>query len=358
MDPGPGGRWAAAREVVVAGPAVPPSGAAAILRGAMIVDCAHYRDGIRQNEGKLELAEASRCASGERDDFVWLGLHEPSDELLAEVQERFGLHELAVEDALGSHQRPKLEDYDDSYFVVLHTAHYLDASEEVEFGEIHVFVGRGHVIAVRHGEGSELRTARQRIEARPELLRHGPAAVVWAIVDKVVDDYAPVVEGIDNDVEEVEESIFGNHDDSTERIYFLKRETIRFHRAVAPLLGPLRAIEQGAFPGMDEQLRRFFRDVSDHARRVDEQVMGQRELLTSVLEANLALLSVGQNAIVRSISAWAAIIAVPTFIASVYGMNFEHMPELGSKIGYPLALGVMVVSVLALYRFFRRIEWL
>jgi magnesium transporter len=324
----------------------------------MIVDCAHYRDGIRQNEGTMPLDEAARCGTGEDGSFVWLGLHEPDDAELADVQERFGLHELAVEDALGSHQRPKLEDYDDSYFIVLHTAHYHDETEEVHFGEIHVFVGRTYVIAVRHGAGSEMRTARQRIEARPELLRHGPAAVVWAIVDKVVDDYAPVVEGIDNDIEEVEESIFGNQQDSTQRIYFLKRESIRFHRAVAPLLGPLRAIEQGAFPGMDEQLRRFFRDVSDHARRVDEQVMGQRELLTSILEANLALLSVGQNAIVRSISAWAAIIAVPTFIASVYGMNFEHMPELGSKIGYPLALGVMLVSVVMLYRFFRRIDWL
>ena len=324
----------------------------------MIVDCAHYRDGIRQNEGKMPLEEAASCGTDEDGSFVWLGLHDPTDEELAEVKERFGLHELAVEDALGSHQRPKLEDYDDSYFVVLHTAHYHDETEEVHFGEIHVFVGQSYVIAVRHGEGSELRTARQRIEARPELLRHGPAAVVWAIVDKVVDDYSPVVEGIDNDVEEVEESIFGQRDDSTERIYFLKREAIRFHRAVGPLLGPLQAIEQGAFPGMDDQLRRYFRDVADHARRVDEQVMGQRELLTSVLEANLALLSVGQNAIVRSISAWAAIIAVPTFIASVYGMNFEHMPELGSTIGYPVTLGVMLISVIALYRFFRRIDWL
>ena len=181
---------------------------------------------------------------------------------------------------------------------------------------------------------------------------------MWAILDKVVDDYAPVVAGIEDDIEEVEEEIFQARKDSTQRIYFLKREVIEFHRAVSPLLVPLEALERGAYTDVDEQLRRYFRDVADHARRVDEMVMGQRELLTSILEANLALLGVKQNEVIRGISAWAAIIAVPTFMASIWGMNFEHMPELPKPWGYPMALALMAVAVLALYRFFKRIEWL
>jgi magnesium transporter len=322
-----------------------------------IIDCAHYRDGVRQHEGPLSIERAAAAARGDGD-FVWLGLLEPSDEEMDSVASQFGLPELAVEDAEQAHQRPKLEDYEDSFFVVLRSARYDDAKEEVEFGEIHLFVGSGYVIAVRHGAASELAPARRRLEERPDLLRLGAAAAVWAIVDKVVDDYAPVVDGLETDIEEVEQEIFGRGQDPTERIYRLKREVIEFHRAASPLLAPLEQLERGAFPQVDEQLRSFFRDVADHARRVDELVMGQRELLTSVLEANLALQSVRQNEVVRQISAWAAIIAVPTFIASVYGMNFEYMPELDSRIGYPLALAVMAAAVLVLHGFFRRIRWL
>jgi magnesium transporter len=322
-----------------------------------IVDCAHYRDGVRQHEGPLSIETAAREARGDGA-FVWLGLFEPSNEEMNKVAREFDLPELAVEDAEESHQRPKLEEYEGSFFVVLRPARYDDAKEEVEFGEIHLFIGPAYVIAVRHGAASELGPARQRLEGRPDLVRQGPAAAVWAILDKVVDDYEPVVDGIETDIEEVEEDIFARQGDSTERIYFLKREVIQFHRAASPLLGPLEQLERGAFPQVDDTLRSFFRDVADHARRVDEMVMGQRELLTSVLEANLALQSVRQNLIVKQISAWAAIIAVPTFIASVYGMNFEHMPELGSPIGYPLALAAMAACVLVLHQFFRRIGWL
>ena len=323
----------------------------------MIVDSAHYRDGQRQNDGPLPLDEAAvHCVdSGE---FVWLGLKEPSDEELRRVGEIFGLHELAIEDAADAHERPKMEEYDDSLFVVLRTTRYDDAKEEVEFGEIDVFVGEGYVITVRHGEASELHQARRRLEARPELLEIGPAAVVWAIIDKVVDDYQPVVDGIDNDIGEVEQDIFGAGSDATQRIYFLKREVIEFHHAVAPLLAPLEGIQYGARPQIPDELRNYFRDIHDHARRVDEQVNGQRELLTSILEANLALLGVQQNAVVRAISAWAAIIAVPTFLASIWGMNFEHMPELAQEWGYPAALALMAVAVVVLYRFFKRIHWL
>jgi magnesium transporter len=323
----------------------------------VIVDCAHYRDGKRQNKDPLPLEEAaSYCVGG--GEFVWLGLKEPSDEELRRVGEMFDLHELALEDAADSHERPKIEDYDDSLFVVLRTTRYDDAKEEVEFGEIDIFVGSGYAITVRHGEASELAPARRRLEDRPELLEDGPASVLWAIIDKVVDDYLPVVHGIDNDIGEVETEIFERGADATQRIYFLKREVIQFHHAVAPLLAPLEGLEYGARPQIPDELRNYFRDIHDHARRVDEQVTGQRELLTSILEANLALLGVQQNQIVRAISAWVAIVAVPTFLASIWGMNFDHMPELAQSWGYPGALGLMAVAVVALYVFFKRIEWL
>ncbi len=323
----------------------------------MIVDCAHYREGVRQHEGQLPLDEVANCDVG-GGDFIWLGLYEPTAEELRDIGRRFDLHELALEDAYRAHQRPKIEDYDDSYFIVLRPARYDDAKEEVEFGEIMLFVSSTYLIAVRHGAASELKGARRQAEAHPELLAEGPRAGVWAILDKIVDDYQPVVEGIDNDITEVETEIFGEHTDSTQRIYFLKREVIEFHHAVAPLLAPLEALERGGFPNMDEQLRRYFRDVADHARRVDEQVTAQRELLTSILEANLALLGVRQNEIVRQISAAAALIAVPTFLASVWGMNFTHMPELDEPWGYWVALGLMALSIVALIVFFRRIRWI
>jgi magnesium transporter len=323
----------------------------------MIVDCAHYRDGVRQHEGPLDVRKAAAAANGDGD-FVWLGLHEPTGPELDEVASAFGLHELAVEDARNAHQRPKIEDYDDSFFIVLKTARYIDEAEEVEFGEINLFAGPGHVIAVRHGAASELKAARSRLEQHPELLQGGAGAVVWAILDKVVDDYAPVVAGIEDDIEEVEEQIFQDSADATERIYFLKREVIEFHRATFPLLAPLEALERGAYAPVDEQLQRYFRDVADHARRVDEQVTSQRELLTSILEANLALLGVQQNQVIRQISAAVAIVAVPTFFASIWGMNFEHMPELDPAWGYPMALAIMAVLVVGLYVFFRRIKWL
>jgi magnesium transporter len=326
----------------------------------MIVDCAHYINGERQNKGQLPLEVAATCVSGgEPGEFVWLGLLEPTHDELHQVAERFGLHELAVEDAEVAHQRPKLEDYDGSYFIVLKTARYDEQAEQVHFGEVHVFAAADYVIAVRHGEGSELGPARKRLEERPELLRQGTPSVVWAILDQVVDDYHPVAQGIEDDIEEVEAQVFGEGDQPTERIYFLKREVIEFHRAVNPLLVPLERLETGGVSRLiDDELRRFFRDVADHARRLDEQVNSQRELLTSALEANLALVSVRQNDVIKEISSWAAIITVPTFIASVYGMNFQHMPELRWRIGYPLSLVTMVAAVFFLYRFFKRIGWL
>jgi magnesium transporter len=323
----------------------------------VIVDCAHYREGIRQHEGALGIEHAAEAAhSG--DGFVWVGMLHPTDEELDRVANAFNLHKLAVEDAGREHQRPKLEEYDGTFFLVLRTARYDEAAERVHFGEIDLFLGTGYAVSARHGEASPLDGARDRLQdEHGELMKIGVSAVGWAILDQVVDDYEPVSAGIEDDIEEVEKEVFAGGE-ATQRIYFLKREVIEFHRAIAPLLAPLTRLERGGFPQIPDELRPFFRDVADHARRIDEQVMAQRELLTSVLEANLALISVRQNESVQAISAWAAIIAVPTFLASIWGMNFEHMPELGLGFGYPLALGLMLLATLSLHRFFKRIGWL
>ena len=326
----------------------------------MIVDCAHYKDGVRQQEEALtpEQAAELRKAAGSGD-FVWIGIHEPEPGDIDRLAKLFDLHELAVEDALQAHQRPKIEDYDADGFLVLKTAHYHEDREEVHFGEISVFAGPGYVITVRHGPGSELHSARQRLEARPDLVKLGATSAIWAVLDKVVDDYIPVVDAIEDDIEEVEKDVFDDDIPApTARIYNLKREVIEFHRAVWPLLNPLETLEQGGFERVPEHLRSFFRDVADHARRVDEQVQSQRELLTSVLQANLSLVSVNQNEVLKRISAIAGIVAVPTFIASVYGMNFEHMPELHWRFGYPLCIAGMALIALALVAYFRRIDWL
>ena len=325
----------------------------------MIVDCAQYRDGVRQDVGPLNVQTAAERARRNDGGFVWLGLHEPDDAELAEVGEAFNLHELAIEDAGGEHQRPKLEDYEGSFFAVLKTARYDDENEDVEFGEINMFLGSGYVIAIRHGAGSDLKRARSQLEARPDLIKTGPAAAAWAILDKVVDDYEPVAAGLDNDISEVEQEVFSDGNaDVTQRIYFLRREVVEFHRAVQPLIAPLESLEKGIVVEVDDKLRRFFRDVADHAQRVDEQLQDQRELLTAALDSNLALITLRQNEVVRAISAWAAIIALPTFIASIYGMNFKDMPELSWGGGYPSALLLMVLTVAVMFRFFKRIKWL
>jgi magnesium transporter len=324
----------------------------------VIVDCAHYREGVRQHEDSLDVGQAAEYARA-GDGFVWVGLLHPTEEELAQVASAFALPELAVEDAGREHQRPKIEEYDGSYFMVLRTARYDEKQERVHFGEIDVFLGTGYVVSARHGEASPLTGARERLqEEHRELMSMGVSAVSWAILDQVVDDYEPVIEGIESDIEEVEQEVFEAKTESIERIYFLKREVIEFHRAVSPLLGPLGAIERGAFPQIDERLRPFFRDVGDHARRVDEHILSAREFLTSILEANLAMINLRQNEVVKAVSAWASIAGVIAILTGIWGMNFEHMPELHWEFGYPLALLTMIVAVLALHRFFKRLGWL
>ena len=264
-----------------------------------------------------------------------------------------------MEDAIHAHQRPKLEVYGNTLFVVLKTARYVDPDEVVQLGEILAFLGEDFVITVRHGVASSLEGVRERLEHDPEHLKRGPGAVLHAIVDQVVDDYAPAVEGLGEDIEQVEDEVFSAaRSNPSERIYKLKREVLEFNRAVAPLTEPVDRLARGRYELIHPEVRTYFRDVNDHLVRVHEQVEGYRELLTSVLAANLTQVSVRQNDDMRKISAWVAMAAVPTMIAGIYGMNFEHMPELRWTFGYPLIVGVMVAACTALYRNFKRVGWL
>jgi magnesium transporter len=324
----------------------------------MIVDCALYEKGSRHSVD-LTLAEAA-FACHRPEAFVWLGLYEPSEDEFASVRTEFALHELAVEDAIKAHQRPKLEVYGDSLFVVLKTARYVDVDETVEFGEIQIFLGDGFAVVVRHGEASALAETRRRIEGRPDLLALGPGAVLYAVVDRVVDDYLPVISGLNTDIRQVEFQVFSETDtgNPVERIYKLKREVLETHQATVPLLDPLEQLATADLPGIHTDTQAYFRDVHDHLLRVTGEVGTFSDLLTSVLDANLTRVGIRQNEDMRKISAWVAIAAVPTMIAGIYGMNFENMPELEEAWGYPAVLGVIVIVCLLLYRAFRRSGWL
>lgn len=322
----------------------------------MIVDCAVYENG-RRSAGDLSLTDAYE-ASRRDGAFVWMGLFEPTAEEFSSAMREFNLHELAVEDAIQAHQRPKLEVYGNSLFVVLRTARYIELEETVEFGEIMLFVGDRYIITVRHGEATSLVGLRRKSEARPELLRHGPGWVAHAIADQVVDDYSPVLAGLENDVEEVERAVFYERQNPAERIYKLMGEALDMHHATSPLVPVLDRLSQGHSGLIPDQVANYFRDVYDHTLRVVERVQGIRELLTGVLSANLTQVSVRQNEDLRRISAWGALIAVPTMISGIYGMNFRFMPELQSPIGYPIVLFVILVLEVVLYRYFKRSGWL
>jgi magnesium transporter len=323
----------------------------------VIVDCAHYQEGERCHEGTLSVPEAAERLDD--DGFVWVGLKAPSDEEMAEVAKRFDLPPLAVEDARELHQRPKLEDYGDDWFMVLQAARYDEAREEVEFGEIQIFAGPSYAVVVREEGVNNLRGVRARLEERPPLMHEGPVAVVWAVLDKIVDDYEPVIDGIGSDIEEVERAIFEEDTDQTQRIYFLRRELARFYRAVHPLLTALQALQRGdSMPHLSDVMRQYFRDVADHLIRLNEEIAMQRDLLDGALNANLGAISVRQNDIVRKVSGWAAIGIVPTLIASIYGMNFDHMPELRWEFSYPAVLLLMLALSYTLWRFLKRWGWL
>jgi magnesium transporter len=330
------------------------------MMGHVIVDCAVYTDGHRR-PGDLPLEQALEAAS-EPDSFVWIGLHEPSPEEFAAVREEFGLHDLAVEDAIRAHQRPKLEVYDEDLFVVLKTARYDDAREAVEFAELQLFVGSNYVVSVRHGVASALAEVRKVIEKDLVRIRCGPMAVLHAVIDRVVDDYAPAIAGLDNDMAEIESAVFAPERprgfDPSERIFKLKREVLEFHRNTEPFLEPLGRLAAGQLPGAHPELHTYFRDVEDHLTRSISAIAHVRDLLSDALDANLAQITVRQNNDMRTISAWVAIGGIPTVIGAIYGMNFDNMPELEARYGYFVVLIAMAVVCVFLYRRFKRIGWL
>jgi magnesium transporter len=322
----------------------------------VIVDCAVYKDGRREDGVKLDHAYEQCRREGA---FAWIGMYEPTEDEFDSIRREFSLHPLAVEDAVESHQRPKLEVYDDMVFLVLKTARYVDPQEVVKIGEILIFLGDDYIITVRHGEASPLDGVRRALEHDPDLLMHGPGAVLHAIVDHVVDDYGPAIEGLEHDVSEVEEEVFTPGDaNPAERIYRLKREVLQFLHATVPLIDPVGRLASGKYGQVHPEVRTYFRDVNDHLVRARDELEGFNDLLTSVLQANLTQVSVRQNEELRMISAWVAILAVPTAVAGIYGMNFEHMPELDWSFGYPTVLLVMGSVCSYLYWRFKRAGWL
>jgi magnesium transporter len=328
----------------------------------LVVDCAVYVDGQRVEPADPHDALQEAI---DRGGFVWLGLYEPSEDELGAIAAKYGLHPLAVEDAVYAHQRPKLEHYDDGIFMVLKTASYVEheqltaTSEVVDTGEIMVFLGANYVITVRHGHHGGLTELRRSLENQRDLLCLGPAAVLYAIADHVVDDFVEVADAVEDDVEELEASVFSSHrSDDIGRLYQLKRELMSLRRAVTPLETPLQKLVEREIDVVPAPMRTYFRDVLDHAIRVRDQVTGLDELLTSILQASLARTSQADNEDMRKISAWAGIIAVPTAIAGIYGMNFQYMPELNWRWGYPAVLLVILTACVLLYRGFKRNGWL
>ncbi|MFC5948973.1 magnesium and cobalt transport protein CorA [Pseudonocardia lutea] len=342
-----------------------------------VVDNAVYVDGRRAEEPESldqTVETLQRCGNG-KETFCWIGMLRPGPDDIKAIEHEFGLHELAVEDTLHGHQRPKLERYGDTEFAVLRPARYVDEDEEVELGELHLFLGPDFVVTVRHAEEPDLAGVRRRLERDPELLAHGPFAVFYAVLDKVVDDYGPVLDGLQDDVDQIEDQVWNADPAVSRRIYKLTREVIEFQRAVDPLVEIFDELrnrfgKQSTTP--DLELRRLVRDVQDHATRVRERTQGLRDLLTNLLTVNSTLVAQRQNEEMthlteagyvqneqmKKVSSWAAIAFAPSLVAGIYGMNFAHMPELQWRFGYPYALGLMLALALLLYALFKRKDWL
>ncbi len=324
-----------------------------------VVDCALYEGGRRVRSLALDEIDESLKTD---DAFVWVGLNEPSAELLRRMQREFGLHDLAVEDAHRAHQRPKLEAYESSLFIVLHTVHHDAATRALAFGETHIFIGARYLVSIRHRSPLAYGDVRARCEAAPSRLAKGPGFALYALMDFIVDQYFPAVGMLEDELEEIEEQIFDRGDllprDTTGRIYRLKRELLQMKRAVSPLIDVTNRLMRFDAQLVPESAQPYFRDVYDHVIRINEMIDMQREMLTSALEANLSLVAVNQNDAMKRLAAWAAIIAVPTMIGGVYGMNFKHMPELEWVFGYPMAIGAMFVGCVALYVGFKKTGWL
>jgi len=323
-----------------------------------VITCAAYAGGRRV--ATVEIDDLG-IVNAPPDEFVWLGLYEPSEELLQQVQRALGLHDLAIEDAHTAHQRPKLEQYQDSLFVVLRTVHRAAAENApLEFGETHIFVGRNYLVTVRHGSLRSHIGLRARCESTPALLAKGPGFVLYAVMDFIVDQYFPVVEQLEESFEELEEQIFTECStrETTRSIYSLKRDLVAVKRTIMPLVEVCNRLMKFDLDLVPHEIHPYFRDVHDHVVRLNEMIDGLRELLGTALEANSSLISEQHTVQTKRLAAWAAIIAVPTMVAGVYGMNFESMPELHWELGYPVVLSSMVLACVALFAGFKRSGWL
>jgi len=321
-----------------------------------VVNCAAYgRDGARRDVSLDAISDVLAVDDGS---FVWVGLYEPGEDILDKLQEEFGLHDLAVEDAHNAHQRPKLEAYGNSLFMVIHTAQSVD--NHIRFGETHIFVGPRYLVTVRHGASTSYAPARARIEREPELLMHGPGAALYAVLDLVVDNFTPIVDEFSQGLNELEKDIFAEdfRKQTVQKLYDLKRELTRLRIAVAPMQDILGQLARTRGPFIDEEIQLYFRDVLDHAVRINETTDTLREMLTAAMSVNLALVTIRQGEVVKRLAGWAALLAAPTLIASWYGMNFEHMPELHGRHSYWILIGVVVVVVFGLYRYLRKVRWL
>lgn len=329
-----------------------------------IIDNAVYVGGRRSAEP--ESLEQTFDTLNHHGGMAWIGLYRPTEAEMAAVAAEFGLHGLAVEDAISAHQRPKLERYHDNLFTVLRPARYVDETETVEFGELHIFTGKNFVVTVRHAETGGVAQVRRRMEDRPDLLRHGPEAVLYALLDQVVDDYVPVVAGLENDIDEIEDQLFSGDSKVSRRIYELAREVIQFQRAIHPLPAMMQQLRRGFEKyKVDTELQHNLRDVEDHVERLISRANSFRDLLQNALTLDGTLtanrqneVSMLQNEQVKKISSWAAIFFAPSFVAGVYGMNFDHMPELHWTLGYPMSIALMAATAALMYAIFKKKGWL
>jgi magnesium transporter len=322
-----------------------------------VVNCAAYSEGCRIATIPVE-AISDHLLEPNR--FVWIGLHDPSGNILRQIQEEFQLHELAIEDALRAHQRPKLETYGETLFIVVRTVQMNYESRKLDFGETHFFVGKNFIVSIRHGSSRAYSEVRARCESTPQLLRKGPGFALYAVMDSIVDGYFPVIDELGQELEVLEERIFSEKPsrEMTKQIYDLKRQLVEVKRAVSPLIDVCTRLMRFDLEVIPEDTRPYFRDVYDHVIRINEMVDSTREILATALEANFSLVSISQNEIQKRFAGWAAILAVPTMIAGIYGMNFKFMPELDWQYGYPLILAITIIACGLIYSGFKRAGWL
>ncbi|MFC3550141.1 magnesium/cobalt transporter CorA [Lysobacter cavernae] len=321
-----------------------------------VINCAVYsRDGQRRDISLDAISDALAVDDGS---FVWVGLYEPDEGILDKLQEEFNLHDLAVEDAQNAHQRPKIESYGNSLFIVVHTAQTVDS--HIRFGETHLFVGPRYLVTVRHGASTSYAPARARLERESEDMVHGPGAALYMVLDLIVDNFAPIVEEFSQDLIELEQDVFAEdfRKDTVKKLYELKRELTRLRMAVSPLQDILGQLARARTTLIDEESQLYFRDVLDHAVRINETTDTLREMLTAAMSVNLSLVTIRQGEVVKRLAGWAALLAAPTLIASWYGMNFVHMPELPGRYSYYIVIGVTVLVCTVLFRVLRRAKWL